>query len=263
MDRLDLLTQNVCLSKRLSKVVRLIKKNNPDVFCLQEITGYRVAERIRHLTGYDYVISERVGTNFPLMFKHFHNVTFSRFPIKRNGNIVFKNHNLSKKREFSSNVFWADISLESGNSVRIYNCHITPRSLGMLERSQILVDIFKHADGFGKRILICGDMNTMMPKGRSYRRLLKIFHKVPSPDPSILGDYAYNDERHYFLNVARKFGYEETSDINLSTWCIPFTGVQVVNVKLDWILYKGLNKINYELGPWIGDHRSIHGEFQI
>lgn len=263
MDKIELLTQNVCLGKRLIRVVSLVNSYRPDIFCLQEITGHSVADRIQSLTGYDYVISERVDTHFPLMFKHFYNVTFSRLPIKKTGNLLFKVWGKSKKKDFTTNILWTDIHLVSGSRVRVYNCHFTSRRLGMIERKEILLEVIKHADKTAGSVIICGDMNTMIPGLRKYRKLLKVFHKIPTPDPKVLGDYAYKDERHHFLDIAHKSGYEETADIKYSTWCIPFTGVQAFNVKLDWLLYKGLDKVNYRLGPWIGDHRSIYGEFQI
>lgn len=251
----------------MKRVVDLVKSCRPQVFCLQEITSHRVADAIQKMTGYDYVISERVNTHFPFVIRHFHNVTFSQLPIRKTGNILFKTWGRSKKRDFTTNILWTDLTLKSGNSIRVYNCHFTSKRLGMVERKEILLEVIRHAKSGLKPVIICGDMNTMIPAKNEFVRFRKVFHKafnrIPTPDPEILGDYAHLDERYHFLDVARSHGYEEAADIKSSTWCVPFTGVEMINTKLDWLLYKGLNKIDYRLGPWIGDHRSIYGQFQI
>jgi hypothetical protein len=146
---------------------------------------------------------------------------------------------------------------------RVYNCYLRVNDQGMAERQEILEQILTHAIDFAGPVFITGDMNTTVPEPKQLRFVVQWLHRVPKPDLQTLGPLALRNEKFLFLETARKYGFEEGSDLNVNTWCIPGFKWELFKLKLDWMLYRGGVNKRHSFGPYIGDHRSIIGEFEL
>ncbi len=123
-------------------------------------------------------------------------------------------------------------------------------------------DLVEHAKTVEGPVVICGDMNTVVPGTRS-RWLVQLWHRFPSPNPKICGQFTNLNERYYFADVARRHGFEEAGDMSKNTWRMVITNSEAFDLKLDWMLYRGLKPISCKQGEYLGDHRSIIGRFDI
>lgn len=249
---LTALTQNCFFSKTLKKVIKLVNETRCDVYCLQEISGVKTAEKIKLETGLNYTIS---NGNRALLRIFNHNAVFTNLPIIDSGEFTFTK-SVGKKGVFAGKVLWVVVE-KLGRRYKFYNCHLGLRKLGMDERAQILDTILKDASGFDGPVVVCGDMNTIIPDKKDKRRLVQFLHKFPSPKKEKLAHYADKNEKHVFKDAAEKNGFHEVADLDVNTWVFPFTKKELFNLKLDWFLVKGFAKVDHLIGEAIGDHKSI------
>ena len=259
---LSVLTQNSFFSKRLNQVKKLIKENPCDIYCFQEISGNNIAIQLKKECKSKYRISNGISTSNSFISSKFCNLTFSRFPFVDSGEINFEN-NGNGRDKFAGKSLWVEVNSQFMGGVKIYNCYLRVNFQGMYERNFILKKILEDASKFDGLVIVCGDMNTVIPDPKHHRKLVKRWHKFSDPSLEVFGDYALKDERFLFYDTAKKYGFEEITDLNLNTWSIPFTPIEAFNLKLDWMLYKGFSKRSYKFGPWIGDHRAIIGKLNL
>lgn len=253
---IKIVTQNCFFSKTVKQVTDLVDKTEADVYCLQEITGDIVARRIKEETGYGFIISEPVRA---LLKMKFHNVIITNLEVVKSGERNFLAENANA---FAGKIFWAVLKKEN-KLVKVYNCYLSVRSIGMGERTRILKDILDEANSFDDPVVVCGDMNTVIPDRINFRSLVKLWHGFPNPTIEEVGEYVNKNEKYIFHDTAKKCGFTELTNIDKNTWVVPFTKKELFNLKLDWFLTKGFEDTSYMFGECIGDHKSIIGHLKI
>ncbi|OGG04911.1 hypothetical protein A2Z33_06455 [Candidatus Gottesmanbacteria bacterium RBG_16_52_11] len=256
---LHIVTQNCFYGRTLKGILSLISATCADIYCLQEVTSEAFLQAIRLRTGYRYLMSSAVKS--PLPGVRFRNAVLTNSDCREQGEIIW-NRKGRKRSYFAGRAFWVTV-MTGGSLVRIYNCHLNVTGNGMTERRIMLTGIIRHADTFRGPVIICGDMNTVIPDRHRYRFAVSLMHRIPAPQPEIYGRFADLNERYYFYDTAKNYGFEETADLSANTWRMPLTQREAFGLKLDWILYRGLVKIRGRTGGWIGDHRAVIGEFAI
>lgn len=259
--KIKVVTQNCILGLRNPKVVRFMKKQMADVYCLQEITGVRACERIKKQTKYPYLLS---NGNRAFLHFHQHNAIFTHLPILENGEIVEYRKEFDGSNYYVGRALWVTVNT-NGKSVRIYNCYFNISRCGMKDRDLAIRSIFKHSIKFDGPIIICGDMNTCIPSKKLHRKLIKWFHKVPLPEPFEFGKYALMNEKYHFAKIAKEHGFTEVADLEHNTWTFPLPRIKlkIPDYKLDWFLIKNFKSYTCQLGPYIGDHKSIISELTL
>lgn len=244
--------------KKIHKqIIKFIDLNNPDIICLQEAPQYLPHNLDEYLqkVGYHWT-GDRSGkkSNF--------NIIASKFPFINSGEVILENaDNVTSKRMSTSLsvCLWVDCSI--GESLmRIYNCQFRIRGTGIDERISFLKDILKHAESINHPVVICGDMNTTIPKQGFARKIVELVHNEPDSSMYSDGEYHPHDERFIFNSVAEKFGFREVSDLNRATWALPYTSWELFKLKLDWFFIKKVECKKYFLGQYITDHRPIFAE---
>jgi endonuclease/exonuclease/phosphatase family metal-dependent hydrolase len=177
--------------KALADIAAFIKQESPAVVCLQEAGVSDTAAVKRALGDYPYVhFQPRKTAGYSL----FSTATFSRYPIRGKGVIVFPH---------SNNVcLYTDIAID-GHTVRVYNNHLESTRLNLaLSFARIKSDASRNReiknvtvrlrDSFIKRArqvdtvaahiaaspyptLVCGDFNDM-PMSYTYRKMKGALH---------------------------------------------------------------------------------------
>lgn len=257
---LKIITQNIFLSKRLKKLIKFINEQQADIYCLQEIRGQRVAKKISQKTSYPFLLSE--STTAMYRYK-MHNLFLTKLKILKSGHLLFLKPRKVRGSSSAGLSFWATLKKDS-KKFRIYNCHLSVAGVHPQERLKLLQKIIKHSQKFNGPVIICGDMNTVLPDKPRNIRIVKWFTKTPlTKDELIQFKRERKNEAHDFYALAKKLGFAEAAELHKNTWVLPFTRWELFGLKLDWMLYKGLVKHNHTVGKPIGDHKAIIGEFLI
>ncbi len=175
--------------KQIENISSFVRKENPDILCLQEFF-------IR-----DWQLVDKNFKQFPYKYYHlfplkngskFGNITLSKFPILGGGNIIFKK---------STNLcIYSDIKISSAHTIRIYNCHLESNNISFTSlikklnitgdksgeiielhdklaltnkrRASQVDEIVKNADESMYPAIICGDFNDT-PISYAYHKLIK------------------------------------------------------------------------------------------
>jgi len=238
-------------------VAPVIDSFSADILCLQEMPRARdQLVKLKRIRAFHCCISSFNNrclqpSATPEPFNH--NIIVSRYPIKKWGELRFPR---TITKQYLEHVTWADITIR-GRTIRVYNCHLAIIGVGIRERQQQISFIFKHAHTFPGPVIICGDMNTTIPKKGIKRRLVQWLHDEPDASMIVNGRCMDGDERYSFSNLAKNFGFNDALKITESTWALPPTGYQLFNLKLDWFFTRNIrtNKILY--GKYISDHKPI------
>lgn len=258
MQKLRILTQNCYLGLPVVKVPRLVNQTGADVVCLQEVTSRWFIKRVHKINGHTAV------STFPekmLAWLRGRNATFSRYQVKDCGELKYDRVVNARRSHLAGQVLWTDLAI-GRKTMRIYNCHLAVFGIGMEDRAGMLSDIARHAKNFSGPVIICGDMNTLTPELRPGWWLAKAWARFPYPGPKA-AKYAWLGEKYYFYDTAKKHGFEEMLGMDQQTWRLPFSRSNMWKPKLDWMLYRGMKAIDYQLGPWIGDHRGIIATLKV
>jgi len=256
--KIKIVTQNCFLGLPFWKVKRLMRETQADVVCLQEVTSQWFVKKVNKLSKHEVVITKPERALAVLAMR---NATLSRLPLWTSGELKYERLTRKRKNPLAGQVLWADV--KSGKTlVRIYNCHMAVFGIGMEDRAEMLSDIAKHAKKFTGPVVICGDMNTMMPERRPAWWVAKIWGRFPNPSSEV-SDYQHLGEKYYFKDMALKHGFTEMGNIDRQTWRMPFLRWGFWQPKLDWMMYKGLSPVDYKLGPWIGDHRGVIATLEV
>lgn len=255
--KIKVVTQNCFFGKKYREIIKLITYEKPDVSCLQEVTGRIYAEKIKKCTGYKYLLSKSSQTYFS-RFK-LYNAIFTNLPILKSGEKFWLKKKRSRFNPYAGVVLWAVVK-KNNQKFLVYNCHFNVSGQGMEERKEMITEIAVQASKYKHPVIICGDMNTVIPDKKSLRKLVQLFHRFPTPDSKICGEFADKNEKYYFLNAVQQFGFKELGDLEKNTWRDIITKRELFKLKLDWMLYKNCQLLKSQLGNWIGDHRSVIGE---
>ncbi|MEK6984716.1 MAG: endonuclease/exonuclease/phosphatase family protein [Nanoarchaeota archaeon] len=238
------------------KILPFLHSCASDVICLQEMPEAK--SKLAFLEKLEQYTSFIPKYNNPPSFggNHNHNIILSRFPIEKSGEITFPEIINKQKLE---GAIWADISINKIR-LRIYNCHFGLFGFGFVERIRQLEIILKHALKFDGSTIICGDMNTTIPRHGLPRKIVQWFYKIPPGSMRYHNDYFEEDERYAFAGKAQEYGFTEAADIKKPTWSLPYINYELFNLKLDWFLIKYVQVNDICLGPYISDHRPISAE---
>ena len=230
------------------------------MYCLQEIRGQRVAKKISQKTNYPFLLSE--STTAMYRYK-MHNLILTKLKILKSGHLLFVKPRKIRGSNSAGLSFWATLKKDS-KEFRIYNCHLSVAGIHPRERIKLLEKIITHSQKFTGPVIICGDMNTVLPAKPRNIKLIKWLLKIPlTKEEFVRLRREQKNEAQEFYRSAKKFGFEETAEMYKNTWVLPFTKWELFGLKLDWMLYKGLVKNNHSVGKPIGDHKSVIGEFLI
>ncbi len=230
-----------------AKVVPALESLRTDILCLQEAQEARDRlHKIRALWGFEQVFPSR-GYN--------QNVILSRFPVLAHGDVVFP----KLVNTWLENALWADIAV-AGTVVRVYNCHFGIVGAGPSSREQQLDFICDHAESHKGPVIVCGDLNTTIPRKGLRRKLVQLFHLQPEQKMNVGGKTFDHDERYAIVKVAERRGFREVTDISQATWRVYPFDWELFSLKLDWFLVRGLDTHDVRMYPYITDHRAITAE---
>lgn len=235
-------------STKISKITPHLEKSGADIFCLQE--AHELRERLPYL-------NKLQGLNcvFPKN-KEDRNIILSKFPISASGELSFP----TSINTLLEKVIWADIEINK-KIIRIYNCHLEVIGVGPKQRVDQLKFVLEAAKQHNGPVIICGDMNTVIPLAGIGRKIIQWFHNVTNDNLIFNHEHFHKDERHNFLQVAEQEGFHETTDLLKSTWSLMPLRWEIFNLKLDWFLVRNLETPEISLGKYISDHRSILAKF--
>ena len=237
------------------KVLAELSKSDFDIIVLQEMSGAeRKLKKFQAENPYNIFIS-KLNKNSWLNKNGFnHNVVLSKHPIINAQEIIFSD--FSKKR-LLENCLRTDIKIKD-KTLRLYNCHLAVYKAGPAVRLKQLEFILSDSQNHDGPIIICGDLNPIMPKAGLKRNVIRLWHRQPKPEMRIKDELIIKDEWELLNETATKFGFKEALDLSLPTWS-PFKSAnwEIFKLKLDWFLIKNLGVNNVELGDYISDHRPI------
>jgi endonuclease/exonuclease/phosphatase family metal-dependent hydrolase len=225
------------------KVAPILENSQADIFCLQEAQD--IPEELAILPNL-----KKLNPVFPNDQSN-RNIILSRLPIMSSGELDFPEKitpNLEK-------VTWANIQLEN-KILKIYNCHLEITGIGPQQRIEQLQIILQDATNHSGPVIICGDMNTTLPRSGWKRKIISLFHAEKSNS-----FVSYQDERYEFLKTAEAIGFLEAIDIKKTTWSIMPLKWEFGSLKLDWFLIRDLKSPQITLGNYISDHRSVLAKF--
>jgi endonuclease/exonuclease/phosphatase family metal-dependent hydrolase len=226
------------------KVAPALPSLGADILCLQE--AHVAARHIPNLNPFhtwDHVLPAH---------KRNQNIIVSRFPVLSSGEVEFP-RTIHWRLE---NTTWADIAI-AGEVLRIYNCHFNVTATGPAVRVGQLRYLINHASIHSGPVVICGDFNTTLPRQPMKRMLSRLFHLQAGRYLYVDGVRVEGDERYILLPIAEEAGFREVTDITKSTWRIAPLDWELFNLKLDWMLVRGLKTPSVQLCPYITDHRAI------
>lgn len=246
------------------RVVWYTKEHAADIMCIQEArVDSDLIKRVREIKKYDAVIPQKHSVYGGLPNT---NVILTTHEIVDHGEYHFntpEDHIENKLKDKDTGFYvWADIRIED-TVVRVYNCHLKVIGVGIKERLKSLKHITKHAALFNGPTIICGDMNSLIPRSGIFRFFIKWFHNIKRQSMIVDGKYKLRDERVFFSEEAGKHGFADALPIKKATWAIPYTSFELFKMKLDWMLNKGFAKAEAHMGPYISDHRPVHAQFII
>ena len=221
-----------------------------DIVCLQEAREAR--DKLSRLDAFDFY--ERVMPQR----KDDQNIILSRFAVRARGEVHFSQ--LASRR--LQPALFADMPVD-GKTLRVYNCHFGIVTVGPAAREQQLRRVIEHAAEHSGPVIICGDMNTTIPRHGLRRSMVQLFHLQPPGSVRVNGERFAGDERYAFVKVAEEWGYREATDISQSTWSIYPLKWELFKLKLDWLLVRGVETSNVVLHPYISDHKAIHADCMV
>ncbi len=264
--QLSLLTWNVMghspMRVLFDRVVPELKRYNADIMCLQEgpDTKHEYEELLR--LRKDTVLSS--AKLFSPEGGWHRNYITTTLPVESSDDLHLSlpSDCGADPRESNGYAMWADV-LVGDVLVRVYNCHLRIRGVGITERLYAIAQVFEHAKVFSGPVVICGDMNTTLAQSPISRMVISKFHDLPPYADHIAGEKYKQDERHVFHKAATEAGYRAVFDITKNTWAIPPTPIELFRLKLDWVLIKDMSIIASKAGGYITDHRALYAELAV
>lgn len=258
-DHIKLLTLNTFYSMRFDKVAKLVEKKENDIYCFQEITKSKKDKLTKEVFDGNFFVSRKyIPSDFA---RKNHNVTLSKYEFIDAGEIYYdKKANkieVHDTKHAYSIVLFSDLMIH-GRKVRIYNCHLQVKRIGINQRFSIIKEVLEHAQKFDGYVIITGDMNTIVPQNSKRRKLMKLFQRYPEISNFIDGKYVEISEKYVILDLVKSMGYKSVLDIDEVTWKIPFFNIGLFKFQLDWVIYRGFTKTEYRFDKYPGDHKPIN-----
>lgn len=232
-----------------AKVAPALGSLGADILCLQE--GHVAANHLPSLDPF-HTWNHVVPAPRRNILKKNQNIIITKFPVADSGEVEFPK-DLHWRLE---NATWANIRVRRQN-VRVYNCHFGIVGVGPAIRASQLRFVIEHSASHNGPVVICGDFNTTIPKKGVRRKLTQLFHLEAEKHLYVDGVRSDEDERYVLLPIAEGAGFREVTDITKSTWRAAPLQWELFNLKLDWMLVRGLHTPSVTLCPYITDHRAI------
>ena len=245
------------LSRRViyGKMKPFLNDDLSDILCLQEALPYLPNGLKSHLQNLGFSSISHADSA-----KGNSTLIASKFPIIDSGEIMLETpDDFPTKNSVDPSprtCLWVDCDI-NGSRLRVYTCQLRIRGMGIQERLMFLERILSHAQQITYPVIVCGDMNTTIPKQGLARSIVRFIHNEPDDSMVVDGTYHALDERYAFHSVAQRFGFRENIDVEKATWALPYTSWELFGLKLDWFLTKGIERTEYSFGPYISDHRPI------
>lgn len=253
----NIMGQGITIST-YDKILKKLNDLRVDILCLQELFPSRKrVEQIQKLGNYHMVREKNLITIDKIYDACF---IFSKYPIIDSGEIEFKDPaavRKIKKIVDTNRCTWTDIKF-NGDKVRIYNCHLKLIQTGIAERLKFMNLILNHAKKASGPVIICGDMNTVIPAVGLARKIIQKFHNIPDQDQYINGEYYQKDERYIFEKLVESLTFKNITDTKQTTWAFPHTSFEIFKLKLDWFFIKNIQHKSIQFLPYTSsDHRPI------
>lgn len=229
----------------LGKILPNLENVDADIFCIQE--GQELNKKINELKYFKEFNSDISYKN-----ENGAQLTISKYSIVNSVKLNLP----AFKKDLKIQSLRTDINLGE-KILRIYNCHLEIFKAGPLDRLEQLKYVLEDSKKHNGPIVICGDLNSVIPKKGLGRLIAKSFHKQGRGNFS--DDVKFKDkaEKYLMLDLFNDYGFKNILDINKATWGLYPLKWELFNLKLDWFLVKDINVIDFSLGKYISDHRSI------
>jgi len=242
MNDLTILTYNLLYNKAHSELLGILKKEKPDVVCVQEFIANQTD--IAKIEALGYSIAD-YSHSFYKFFRFYSIATFydpKKFTIANGEKISLKRGlyefilfvlGMGKTERTALNTTL--IHKESNKTIDIYNLHLTPLTGTNGVRKHQIKTTFEH-----------------------FKRSDKI-------NPAIVtGDFNYPYKRKGLEEITEKYGYKEaTNDLFFTIEGIYFTFFRL-KAKTDYIFYDHLKKKSVRrLSRKVSDHFPILAKFTL
>lgn len=232
-----------------------------DIIALQEcVKPELLCEGTDILKRYTLLASKKNADRSSFPFLSNDNVILTKHPVQDFHDLPFPE--LGQKRPLE-NYLRADINVH-GTLVRIYNCHFPILRAGPNLRVKLLEHLLTESREHPGPVIVCGDLNTNVPKSGFGRFIVKSWHWQPAHDFIVDGRELETAEHELIYQTLDKHGFKEASHFPHPTWSIfKSRYLQPWRLKLDWLMVKGLNVTQTKLGAYISDHRAIEAKVSI
>lgn len=256
--KLTLLTYNTLFNQAFSETIEIIKKNQPDIVCLQEVDTKEVNLNRLEINGYRLADFANCFIDFGQIWgvATYYNSKTIRFINSKSIPLIEGFYELLKTvlrifkhKEIRRTILKTNFFLKSVNKkLTVYNIHLSAISLNQLRLRQLNMIDFADFEEKGS-IIMTGDFNFPVQRKKLERMMdryqLKEATKNLYYTAKYLGPRQFRFTFLYrlFAQLMRKFWTDE--------------------VKLDYIFYRGIkNLITKRLDMGLSDHFPIMAEFQ-
>lgn len=234
---------------------------SPDIIILQEMCDARkILKKIPFQKTYHVFIPKLNQKKYNRVAGYNFNVILSKYPIIETREIVFPKFN---HRAILQNCTRVKIKL-NGKHLLIYNCQLTIIKAGMATRLKQLEYLLSDAHHHKGPILICGDMNSVIPKSGWNREMIALWDRQPRKEMFVDGKLISYEEKELFSKTIKKYGFRDALKLSTPTWSPLKSKIwEMFKLKLDWFIVKDLKVTSIELDDYITDHKSIEAEVRL
>ncbi len=245
----------------IKKLKSHLQTFDTDIIVLQEMCD--AEENLKTIPGFELYNKYIPPTNKTLddrSLGYNFNVVISKYPILNTAEIVFPSWNNDVVLQNCTRV---EIELED-KILRLYSCQFRITKIGIKTRLRQLEYILLDAKNHNGPIIICGDMNTTIPKAGWKRWIISHWHKEPKREMFWNGEFIDYDERKLFNDTVNKHNFKESLKLDTATWA-PFRSKlwEMFKLKLDWFIVKNIKITKTTLNDYVSDHKSIRVECEI
>jgi endonuclease/exonuclease/phosphatase family metal-dependent hydrolase len=255
--RFSILTYNLLFHQAIPETLFLLKKNQPDIVCLQEISTNEIPQQIFADQGYQLAAT---SNSFIKRGKIYGLATF--YNQKKLKIVRYENNkiphtmydwwryitNLIKRKAVRKSVLKTVFQIiNSREKITVFNIHLTAEATNEARIKQ-LKEILKQTQKSKPPIILVGDFNYVPYKRKKLERILK---KYGFKEGTSKIDYTFST----FKNT-NFYGW-------LTKAVIKLIGLFYPNYKLDFIFYKKLKlKEAKRIQTKISDHYPIIAVFE-
>ncbi len=261
MNKVSILSWNVQGKKNFTgytsfgKIKSHLVSSKFDILILQEFPDAKnLIGNIDEFRGFNTFIPE---LNSKSLFKKEgcnNNVVISKYPIIDSYEISFSELN---SRAILENCSVVDIKI-ADKVLRVYSCHFGIFKVGISTRLKQLEKVLSDSLNHKGPTIICGDLNSTIPKHYWNRKIIRAWHQEPKKEMVIGGQFFQGDERELFNQKLNEASFREVFDLYTPTWS-PFKSKvwEMFKLKLDWLAVRDMAVLDSKLGEYVSDHKSM------